>query len=152
LKLNDETKLSTITHKSRAFCLDPSRLYIHLRDKYSRGSVEKADYSRIMDEICQGIKELSYNGEKIIEGIYLKEEIFDGPYSETGPDIYILPRHGFDLKASLKSNVLFGKTHFNGMHTYDDAHFYISGEKHWDREDIDISSIATIIKNYFVEE
>ncbi len=149
LKLGDETKLASIKPDSSVFCLDPSRIYIHLKGSYSRGSVERADYHKIRDEISGGLKEVSYNGEKIIEGIYLREEIFNGPSAESGPDIYFLPRYGFDLKASLGNSMLFGKTHLKGMHTYDDAHLFISEKAYMDNEDIDISGVASVVKNYF---
>ena len=40
----EEKSLETITGNARAFALDPSRIFIHQKGKYLRGSVSREDY------------------------------------------------------------------------------------------------------------
>ncbi|MDA8168933.1 MAG: alkaline phosphatase family protein [Nitrospiraceae bacterium] len=119
--------LSGIKNNSAAFCLDPSRVYIHSKDKYARGGVDDKDYERVRNEIKGLFSELTFSGRKVVKKVFLKEEIFSGPFGPDAPDLYILGEPGFDLKASMKKTEVFGLSSFRGAHTYEGAHFYVSG-------------------------
>ncbi|MDI6891208.1 MAG: alkaline phosphatase family protein [Thermodesulfovibrionales bacterium] len=142
-----EKGIETITETSKAFCLDPSRIYIHLNGKYPRGSVKDSEYQEIRNAPAQKLKTLSFNGEKVVKEVYFKEDIFKGPYAEKGPDIYVLPNYGFDLKGAFNRESVFGTTHFKGMHTHDDAHLFIS-HKHHNNNSFKIEDIAGIVTKY----
>lgn len=147
LEIADKEKgVETITEKSRAFCLDPSRIYIHLEGKYPRGAVKKSEYQNLRSELAQKIKSLEFNGESIIKAVYCKEDIFKGPHADKGPDIYVLPNYGYDLKGAFNRESVFGNTHFRGMHTYDDAHLFISEKR--DSSSYNIEAVAGIVKKY----
>ena len=53
LILNGTDGLKGIAPESRAFCLDPSRIYVHTEGRYVRGSVKLGDY----DKVRAGLKE-----------------------------------------------------------------------------------------------
>jgi predicted AlkP superfamily phosphohydrolase/phosphomutase len=146
LKLDSQEGLKGITTDSRAFCLDPSRIYIHLKEKYRRGSVKQSEHRGLIDELKEKLSEITFDGQKIIKDVYSKEEIFHGNCLDNGPDIYLLPNYGFDLKGSTNKEYVFGKTHFRGMHTYDDAHFFTTAPVN--SEDIKIEDVAGIISQY----
>ena len=126
LKLDGLDGFKGITADTRAFCLDPSRIYIHEEGKYKKGSIKSSDYSALRNDLKSKLSEITYDGQKVIKRVYFKEEIFHGKYTENGPDMYLLPEYGFDLKGSVNKNTLFATTHFKGMHTYDDAHVFTS--------------------------
>ena len=146
LKLDNIEGLKGITSDTKAFCLDPSRIYIHLEGKYKRGAVNQSDYKGLVEELKEKFSEISFEGQKVIKNVYLKEEIFRGNYGDNGPDLYLLPHYGFDLKGSTNKDHIFGKTHFRGMHTYDDAHLFTSVPV--DSEDIKIENVAWIITQH----
>lgn len=147
LEIADKEKgVETITEKSRAFCLDPSRIYIHLEGKYPRGSVKKSKYQDLRNELAQKIKSLPFNGESIVKAVYFKEDIFNGPHADKGPDIYVLPNYGFDLKGAFNRESIFGTTHFKGMHTHDDAHLFLSDKL--SSSNFKIEDIAGIVSKH----
>ena len=150
LKISGAPGLTGIAQESRAFCLDPARVYIHRQGKYARGSVAEADYEALRHEIKQMFESLSYNGNKVVKRVFFKEEIFSGPYLDNAPDLYILAMPGFDMKAGLNKSVTFGLSHFTGAHTYEDAHIYISGAVSDIPEQPCIDNIAALISNYLV--
>ncbi len=127
LELEDEhpKDLTTITSSSAAFVLDPSRVYIHMKGRFSRGKVEKKDYPSLIDELKQAFLSIEIEGEKPIKAVFHKEEIYSGPFLDKAPDLVLLSHHGYDLKAGIRQKKLYGKTHFQGMHTQDNA-FLIS--------------------------
>ncbi len=80
--------------------------------------------------------------------VMAKKEIFYGAYAGMGPDLYLLPNHGFDLKASAGTNAVFGLKQFRGMHTYDDAHLFVSHPVKNKAGHISIEHISDIIVDY----
>jgi predicted AlkP superfamily phosphohydrolase/phosphomutase len=143
LKLSGGEGLTGIAGGSRAFCLDPSRIYIHLEGKYKRGSVKAADYEDVVSELVERLEGPDFQGEKVIKRIYTKKEIFEGDFAEKGPEIYLLPEYGFDLKGVAGTQKLFGTSRLLGMHTYDDAHLYVSLP--FEKADVKMEDVAGII-------
>lgn len=109
---------------STAFAMDPSRIYLNLKGKYPLGTVDPSDYEKVRMELKVGIEGLTFKGgEKVAERVYLREELYHGPHVDMGPDLVVLSRHGYDLKAKVRSDQVFGRTDLVGMHTQDDAFF-----------------------------
>lgn len=145
LSLSGPQGIKGITSDSKAFCLDPSRIYIHLEKNYGRGCVRRSEYMSLREELRDRLSKLEFNGEKVVKNIYTKEEIFNGNYAENGPDLYLLPNYGFDLKGAVNKENVFGVTHFRGMHTFDDAFFYASVPVN--NKDLKIEDLASIISS-----
>lgn len=114
-----------IAQGSTAFVLDPSRIYVNLKGKYPQGTVEKTDYERVRQELKAGLEALTFsNGNNVIKKVFLKEELYQGPYFNQAPDLALLSYHGYDLKGRVNSDQVFGHTELTGMHTQDDAFFF----------------------------
>ena len=126
-KDNPETVMD-IGQGSSAFGMDPSRIYINLKDKYPLGTVDAADYEKIRDEIKAGLEELRYNQSSVIQQVYKKEDLYEGPFLEQAPDLVALSNHGFDLKGKVKADGVFGHSNLVGMHTQDDAFYFASDQ------------------------
>lgn len=114
---------------SSAFAMDPSRIYINLKDKYPLGTVETSDYEKVREEIKAGLEDLTFDtGEKVAKTVYLKEDLYHGPLVEQAPDLVVLSRHGYDLKGKASAREVFGRSNLVGMHTQDDAFFFCSND------------------------
>ncbi len=146
LSLSGGEGLKGIERQSLAFCLDPSRVYIHMEGKYKKGTVGKSGREELIGVLKGNLRDIRFQGKEVIKEIFLGEEIFRGPYACCGPDLYLLPNYGFDLKGLTRSPRLFGTTRFRGMHTYDDAHFFISRD--FERENLKIEDLAGIISGF----
>ncbi len=114
---------------TKAFALDPCRIFIHRKGSFSRGSVRTPEeYEAIRNSLIERISGLEYNGEKVIKQVMKKEELYPvGPFFDRSADILCVPNDGFDLKASLRSEQQFGRTALQGMHKDDDAVLYVGG-------------------------
>ncbi len=128
---NPQRSLKDITPESKAFVLDPSRIYIHAKDRYSSGSVAKNDVEKVKNEIRRGLEKLAFeDGSPVLRKILDRDEVFHGPFARQGPDLVLLSHHGFDLKGRINSKFTFGLSGLTGMHTQDDAFFFSDrGEK-----------------------
>jgi len=119
--------LADIDHGTKAFVLDPARIYINLEGKYPRGSVKPEDREIVINRLQRSLESLSINGKKVIEQIYRKEEIYEGPFLDQAPDLVLLPTSGFNFKANLKAGGIFEGSALTGKHTQKDA-FLIVGD------------------------
>jgi len=126
LKFNTDKPqmVSDIGPGTLAFALDPSRIYINLKEKYPLGTVDKKDYDGLRDELKQAFLEIKYEGEPILRQVFFKEELYSGPYLDYAPDLVLLSKHGYDLKATVQRDAVFGRSGLQGMHAYDDAFYF----------------------------
>ncbi|NWG04161.1 MAG: alkaline phosphatase family protein [Syntrophaceae bacterium] len=111
-----------IENETRAFNLDPCRIYIHSKEAFPGGTVKKEERAALLEELKMSLRGLrGDNGDEVIDQIYEKEEIYHGPHTHLAPDLICLPKEGYDLKGSLEKKQIFGDNIFKGMHTWGDA-------------------------------
>jgi len=143
LKLQDNGKgLEGIAEGSRAFTLDPGRIFINEAGRFPRGSVPSSDVDRLRKEIAEGLKALSFEGKPVVREVFEREEVYDGPHVSEAADLLVLSNYGFDLKGSVRPGEVFRTTDLRGMHTWDDAFFWWKGPE---LGDLRIESLASII-------
>ncbi|MDE2217261.1 MAG: alkaline phosphatase family protein [Planctomycetota bacterium] len=133
--------LSHIGEGTKAYCLDPGRIYINLRGREPNGCVEPGkDYEQLRDTLISKLIKIKDPVAKtnIIDKVHKREEIYHGKYFDRAPDLVIEPKHGYDIKGAIDQRTLFSKGVFSGMHTYDDAFVYIN------HKDITKHSLETI--------
>ncbi len=135
-----------ISQESKAFVLDPNRIYLNLKGKFSNGSVDESERKSLKEEIGNGIKELKYNGKRVVREIFDTEEVYSGPHLKKGPDLIVLSEYGFDMKGSVMKKDIFSRTDLQGMHTWDDAFFWAKKDC---GQDLSISDLAKIIMENF---
>jgi predicted AlkP superfamily phosphohydrolase/phosphomutase len=123
--------LNDIHPESKAYSMDPGRIFVNLRGREPRGSVDLGkEYEEVRKEIIDSLSGLSDpdSGEPMIEKVYRREEIYSGECYAQAPDLVAMPHRGYDLKGSIKKDVLTDRGVINGAHTYDDAMLYIQGQ------------------------
>jgi len=139
-------KLTETTKETKAFAMDPNRIYLNLKHKFPKGQVKKSEKNSLKDEIKKKLESLEYEGEKVVDKVYDTEKIYSGPEKENGPDLIALSKHGYDMKGSIKKEQIFGRTNLQGMHTWDEAFFWADREQ---SQNLCISDIASIILKSF---
>ncbi len=127
--VNPPANLGDIAEGSRAFCLDPSRIYLNVKGRFPKGCVAPADVPALADELAAKLAGLAdpETGKTMIRNVYRRDEIFSGPLAEHGPDLVLVPNWGWDLKGSIKRQTFAEKGLFSGMHTQDDAFLLVRG-------------------------
>ncbi len=108
---------------TKAFAMDPGRIYLNYKDRYPRGNVTKDDAAEIIESLREKFTSLRIDGKKVIDEIFLGNDVYHGQYKSIGPDLILLGASGFDLKGNIKSQEFYVKGIFNGKHTYYDAFF-----------------------------
>ena len=116
-----EPKLVNIDSATKAFALDPARIYINQKGKYPAGNVEANDKEACLKDLENLFRSLRIDGRKVIKHIYRKQDIYTGPYLEDASDLILIAEKGFNLKGTMAAQELAGKGPFTGKHTYEDA-------------------------------
>ncbi|HEX8186382.1 MAG TPA: alkaline phosphatase family protein [Blastocatellia bacterium] len=130
LKLKENARsVEEIADGSQAFALDPGRVYINVKGKYPNGAVQQADATGLIQEIKQGLSEISADGEPIVKHVYERDELFRGPLVASAPDLCVQTIYGFDLKGAVNKKELMDREIFTGMHTQDDATLFINSPR-----------------------
>jgi len=148
LKFESSTpdELKEIDSSSKAFTMDPNRIYINSKDRYPKGSVDESDKQALKREIADKIRGLKHEGQPVIREVFDTEEIYSGPLVPAGPDLIVLSEYGYDMKGSVKKKEIFGRSNLQGMHTWDDAFFWSAREE---SQDLKISDLSRIIMENF---
>jgi predicted AlkP superfamily phosphohydrolase/phosphomutase len=139
--------LANIMADSKAFALDPARIYIHRRDRYPRGSVDEKDAARLKREIAEAFESAAdANGEKIVRRVFDAADVYSGPHALEGPDLLLIPYNGYDMKGKLGASSAVGDRRLQGMHTWDNAFFFSMRKDLVDpQKEIEIAEVPWII-------
>ncbi|MDD4953193.1 MAG: alkaline phosphatase family protein, partial [Desulfovibrionaceae bacterium] len=135
-----------IDPRSKAFALDPGRVYLHTRKRFARGGLDRAGAQEVKKLIIDGLTALTWNNERVINRVYEAAEIYQGPLLDRAPDLVCLANPGFDLKAKFDRGEVFGLFGRTGAHTAEDAFFHDSGPAKAPKR---VRDVGTLVLEYF---
>ncbi|MFW9829835.1 MAG: alkaline phosphatase family protein, partial [Candidatus Thorarchaeota archaeon] len=133
LELNNKFKnYNRITNRTKAFVLDPGRVYLNKEGYYPNGSITKEQENDLIDELKDLFLSFKYNNKKVIRKVYRKEEIYNGKMLDYAPDLILLENSGFRLRGTIGKKSLFESDIFSGKHN-EEAFLFVN-------KDIDIKN------------
>jgi len=118
-----------ITNQTKAFALEPGRIYLNKKGKYPRGSVGGAETEQIIEQLTAAFLGIEFQGKKVIDKVYKKQEIYSGKEMNKAPDLVLAEKDGFRLRAGLNKKELFDKDIFQGTHTANDAFLLVKSSQ-----------------------
>ncbi len=118
-----------IDRGTKAFAMDPGRIYINRKNKYPQGDVERQDVETLVKQLENIFASLQIDGKKVIRYIFRKQDVYSGPYLENAPDLILIAEKGFNLKGAITAKELSGRGVFTGKHTYEDAFVLIKNKE-----------------------
>lgn len=87
--------------KTRAFALgEYGGIYINLQGREAKGTVPPQEYDYLRSEITARLVTLRDpdTGEAVIQRVYRREEIYDGPYVDEAPDLVLHWNYAYDCR------------------------------------------------------
>lgn len=117
---------SCILAKTKAFAMDPGRIYMHRASRFARGTLSDAEADRMAGDIAAALQHLTWRGEPVMEQVHRGADLYSGPAADRAPDLVCTPRPGVDLKAKFDRPQVFARYGRTGMHTAHDVLFYDS--------------------------
>jgi predicted AlkP superfamily phosphohydrolase/phosphomutase len=119
-----ESIASIVAERTRAYCLDPGRIYLNLMGREPGGIVPPDAYDEVREELRAWAEGLPF-----VARVATREEAFSGPQAHLGPDLVLVSHNGCDLKGAVRSPELRGRGRLTGMHTQDDAFVLVRGAR-----------------------
>jgi len=124
--------LRDIHTESKAYSLFPGRIYVNLKGREATGCVnEGREYEMVRQNLMEALQGLRdpEKGEPIVRTVIKREEIYDGPFLFSAPDLMVIPNKGYDLKGNFGNATLTKSSEVMGVHTYDDALLYVKNRE-----------------------
>ena len=122
-----DLSLEAIDHGTKAFALDPARIYINYKDKYPCGTVAISETEDVLSQLEDSFGSLKIDGKNVIRDTYRKQQLYTGPCTDNAPDMVLVGAEGFNLKSHIRAANLTDKGIFTGKHTQDTAFLLIKG-------------------------
>jgi predicted AlkP superfamily phosphohydrolase/phosphomutase len=154
LSMQNDSPGSSLSHidpaRTRAFALDPGRIYLNIKGRQPEGIVAQSDAGRLREEIAAGLAEWKIRAPwsptpvHPIARVFHRDEIYSGPWTSMAPDLIVCGVDGFDLKGGFDSKVPAGPGFLTGMHTFGNAMLYIRGRQ-WNTAHATLLDIAPTI-------
>lgn len=119
--------LKAVSENTKAFALDPGRIYINLEGRYPRGSVKLSARESVVAELTALFESLEIEGKRAIKRAYRREELYHGPHMNQAPDLVLLGNQGYNLRGSWKAKQAFGQDRFAGKHSQGNAFLLVWG-------------------------
>jgi predicted AlkP superfamily phosphohydrolase/phosphomutase len=128
LQRGEDKKLgyNNIQEGTKAFALDPGRIYVNKQDTYPLGTVSPENEESVVLELKDMFQSLQKDGKRVIKTVFTKSDIYHGPLLEHAPDLVLLPERGFNLKGGILPQTPFNRDILTGKHTQEDAFLYVS--------------------------
>jgi predicted AlkP superfamily phosphohydrolase/phosphomutase len=120
--------LKAIADGTRAFALDPGRIYVNQKGRFPRGGVEPEARDAVVDELIDLFQSLEREGEPVIKHVFRAEELYRGPQLHAAPDVVLLGESGFNLRGNWRADAPFGTGIFTGKHSQADAFLLVHGQ------------------------
>jgi len=141
-----------INDSTKAFAMDPARIYINLEGKYPSGKVKPNEKEKVIEQVVSIFEKIEVDGRKVVKSIHRKEHIYSGSYFDNAPDLVLLGNEGFNLKANIKTDKLNDKSIFSGRHVYDNAFFLIKADadKPYLGDDFSVYDVMNTVSKFFV--
>jgi len=133
LTLTPEAKsVADITPATKAYSLIPGRIFLNLRGREEKGTVEAGKQAEaILSELEEWLLTIKDEGtgEAIIKETIRGVDLYHGEQLPMAPDLLAIPYDGFDMKGNVKPGKLTHKGELVGTHTFHDAALLIRGHR-----------------------
>jgi uncharacterized sulfatase len=125
-----EKGLDSMSPQTRAFSLDPGRIYVNLQGREPSGTVPADELGGVLSELEVRLRALCdpETGTPIVQDVYRADDIYRGPLRGRAPDLLVMPYDGYDIKGTFESTELTGRGKLVGMHKYDNATFFVRNQ------------------------
>jgi predicted AlkP superfamily phosphohydrolase/phosphomutase len=69
------------------------QVFVNLKGRQPQGCVDPADYRAVVDELKAGLMKIEHpeKGGPLIERIYERDDLYQGPYKDMAPDLTVVP-------------------------------------------------------------
>jgi predicted AlkP superfamily phosphohydrolase/phosphomutase len=114
--------------ETRAFAMDPGRIYLHRQGRYPGGNVLAEDAEQLMQELTTFFMNATVDGQPVASEVVRGKDIYSGPFAHRAPDLIVMPAGEIALSGRMNLSALVEPTAINGKHTYEESSFFVRGD------------------------
>lgn len=129
LKPSERPSYIDMLPETRAFAMDPGRIYLHREGRYPRGSVAAEAAEELLQELTQFFLNVSVNGQRIVAEVHRGRDVYSGPFAHRAPDLVLMPAGDVALSGRMNLSAMLEPTLINGKHTYTESSFFVRSDR-----------------------
>ena len=132
--------------KTRAFAMDPGRIYLHREGRYPNGTVTGEQAEQLMQQLTQFLLNAEVNGQPIADEVLRGADIYNGQFAHRAPDLVVMPAKDVALSGRMNLSEIIETTAINGKHTYTESSFFVRGNNiGYVPEDMKVENVLDVI-------
>ena len=114
--------------ETKAFAMDPGRIYLHRQGRYPGGTVTGEEVESLMQMLTHFFLNATVNGQPLASEVIRGKDAYSGPFAHRAPDLIVMPGKDIALSGRVNLSSLIEPTVINGKHTYEESTFFVRGE------------------------
>jgi predicted AlkP superfamily phosphohydrolase/phosphomutase len=114
--------------ETKAFAMDPGRIYLHRQGRYPGGTVTGEEAESLMQMLTHFFLDATVNGQPLASEVIRGKDAYSGPFAHRAPDLIVMPGKDIALSGRVNLSSLIEPTVINGKHTYEESTFFVRGE------------------------
>lgn len=127
LKPSDRPSYIDMLPETKAFAMDPGRIYLHREGRYPKGGVKADEAESLMQQLTSFFLKAEVNGQKVAAEVHRGKDVYSGPFAHRAPDLVVMPAGDVALSGRMNLSDLIEPTAINGKHTYIESSFFVRG-------------------------
>lgn len=113
--------------ETRAFAMDPGRIYLHRQGRYPGGCVTADDAEQLMQDLTRFFLNATVDRQPVASQVLRGKDVYSGPFAHRAPDLIVMPAGEVALSGRMNLSALVEPTAINGKHTYEESTFFVRG-------------------------
>ncbi len=127
LKPSDRPSYIDMLPETRAFAMDPGRIYLHREGRYPKGLVTGDSAETLMQELTRFFLDVRVSGMPVVSEVKRGKDVYSGPFAHRAPDLILMPAGDVALSGRMNLSELVEQTRINGKHTFTESSFFVRG-------------------------
>lgn len=113
--------------ETKAFAMDPGRIYLHRADRYPNGQLIGSEADAVEAELTELFLRLEIDGKRLVDRVERGRDVYDGIHAHRAPDLVLMAAEDVALSGRMNITELIESTPINGKHTFENSTFFYRG-------------------------
>ncbi|MDP6444771.1 MAG: alkaline phosphatase family protein [Pirellulaceae bacterium] len=124
---SDRPSYVDMTPQTRAFAMDPGRIYLHRSSRYPNGPLNDEQAEATAAELTATFESLEIDGVPLVDRVLRGRDVYSGSFAHRAPDLVLLPAENVAFSGRMNLTELIETTPINGKHTFENSTFFYRG-------------------------
>ena len=147
LRASDRPSYIDMLPETKAFAMDPGRIYLHREGRYPSGMVNADESEALLKELTALFLNATVNGQLVASEVLRGKDVYSGSFAHRAPDLIVMPAKDVALSGRMNLSALIEPTAINGKHTYKESSFFVRGRNLGEiPKDMKVENVLSVIQ------